>query len=136
MTDTRDPGKKLLQDVVRFKQQRNEARAALSLQAVLLADLQLELIAMRVRGRLLRFEDFHHHIGVGTVLKPDGRVDHRRLDLAVSDLLRRRPELGVSLEKSAPIRYYERDGADSVSGLLQPVESSPVGNTQQSGARA
>ena len=97
MTDTRDPGRKLLQDAVRFKRERNQAREACARQGALLAELQLELIAVRLRGRLLRFEDFHGHIGVNAVMQADGRVDYRTLDLMVSDLLRRRPELGISL---------------------------------------
>lgn len=96
MTDTRDPGRRLIQDVMRYKLQRNEARAESARQAVLLAELRLELIAVRVRDRLLRFEDFHGHIGVEAVVQRDGHVDNRKLDLMVSDLLRRRPELGVS----------------------------------------
>ena len=95
MTDYRDPGTRLLQDVMRFKGQRNEARAETARQARLVAELQLELIAARVRGRLLRFEDFHQHVTVAAVIQPDGRVDYRTLDLMVSDLLRRRPELSV-----------------------------------------
>ncbi|TFD48712.1 hypothetical protein E3T46_14885 [Cryobacterium sp. Hh11] len=99
MSDNRDPGARLLQDVMRFKGQRNEARAETARQAGLIAELQLELIATGVRGRLLRFEDFHQHVTVEAVLCPDGRVDSRKLDLMVSDLLRRRPELGVSPQK-------------------------------------
>lgn len=136
MTDSRDPGTKLLQDVVRFKRQRNEARAEVMRQAALLADMQMELIAMRVRGRLLRFEDFHHHIGVANVLQPGGRVDHRKLDLMVSDLLRRRPELAAPRPDLGSIRYPDADSISEVSDPHHVVDSSPVGNTQQSRARA
>ena len=136
MTDYRDPGTKLLQDVVRFKRQRNEARAEAARQAALVADLQLQLIAGRVRGRLLRFEDFHGHIGVETVLQPDGLVAYRKLDLLVSDLLRRRPELGVSPQNSGPIRYSIHDGADNVGDILHTVETAPVGHTQPGSAGA
>lgn len=136
MTDSRDPGTKLLQDVVRFKRQRNEARAEAERLEALLADMRLQMIAGRVRGHLLRFEDFHHHIGVGAVVSADGRVNLRKLDLMVSDLLRRRPELGISHPNDGPIRYNIGDEADSVSDILPAVETSPVGNTQQSRARA
>jgi hypothetical protein len=136
MTDGRDAGTKLLQDVVRFKRQRNEARAETERQAALLAELQLELIAVRVRGRLLRFEDFHHHIGVPAVLLPGGRINDRKLDLLVSDLLRRRQELAAPTPDVSGLRYPDLDSAEEASGPEHVVEMSPVGNTQQSGARA
>ncbi|MFT2694335.1 hypothetical protein [Clavibacter zhangzhiyongii] len=95
MTDTRDPRRKLLRDVQRFKQERNEARAELARTRTLADQLRRDAVALAVRGRLLRLEDFHVFIGLGAVLDQDGRVDPRAIDRRVDDLLRRRPELAA-----------------------------------------
>ena len=103
MTDSWDPARKLLGDLVKVKRQRNDAVARVARLTALAAELQLQVIAMRVRGRLLRFEDFHQYIGAEAVLHIDGRLDYRKLDLMVSDLLRRRPELGAPDSNVSPL---------------------------------
>lgn len=91
-----DPEQHLLKDLARAKQQRRDVEAELERQRRVLADLQAEVIMHRLRGRLLRLEDFDLHIGVANVITPEGRVDGRRLEMLLADLLRRRPELGVN----------------------------------------
>lgn len=118
MTNYRDGGSNLLADVVRFKRLWHEARAETERQAALIAELQLHLLAGRVRGRLLRFEDFHTYIGVEAVLHIDGRLDGRKIDLAVGDLLRRRPELSaIPHPNVTPPEYNEGDEMDMVGDL-------------------
>jgi hypothetical protein len=95
MTDRRDPAQKLLRDVVRFKRERDLARATLELQRVVLVEMQRAVIAERLRGRLLRLEDFQRFIGLENVLASDGRIDDRELEVRLGDLLRRRPELAA-----------------------------------------
>ena len=90
-----DPARRLIADAVRYKRQRNTADALVASQAALIAEMQRQLVASRLAGRLLRLEDFYGHIGLETVVQPDGRMDLRKLDLLVSDLLRRRPELAA-----------------------------------------
>jgi hypothetical protein len=95
MTDTRDPQRKLLQDAVRFKRERNAAREELARQRALADQLRRDAVALAVRGRLRRLEDFHVFIGMAAVLDDDGRVDAQKLDRLVDDLLRRRAELAA-----------------------------------------
>lgn len=95
MTDTRDPSRKLLADVVRFKRQAREAREELARKAQVLDALRADAIAFRLGGRL-RVEDFRLFIGVDEVVTADGGLDGRRLEVLVADLLHRRPELAVS----------------------------------------
>ena len=90
-----DPARKLLGDVMKVKRQRNAAAALVAEQAALIAELQMQVIAGRVLGRLRRLEDVATYVGLETVVQPDGRMDLRKLDLLVSDLLRRRPELAA-----------------------------------------
>ena len=94
MSDSRDPGFKLAQDAVRYKKLWHEVRDETARLTALTAELQMELIAGRVLGRLLRLEDVAY-LDLQTVVQPDGRLNYRMLDLLVSDLLRRRPELGA-----------------------------------------
>ena len=106
MTDSSwDPARKLLGDVVKAKRLWRAARDENARQASVIRELQLELIAGRVRGRLRRFEDFHQYIGAEACLHIDGRLDYRKLDLLVSDLLRRRPELGAPDSNVSPLEY-------------------------------
>ncbi|KAB1647136.1 hypothetical protein F8O06_00710 [Pseudoclavibacter sp. CFCC 14310] len=99
MTDRRDPQKKLLQDVIRFKAQRNEARRTLAGQAVLVRELRAQLLAVRLAGRLLRTDDFQRFVGVDNVLDEHGRIDWVKVDNRVDDLLRRRPELAAKPDR-------------------------------------
>ena len=94
MTNYRDAGDNLLADAVRYKKLWHKAQDETKGQAALIAEQRLELIAGRVRGRLLRLEDVAY-LDLQTVVQPDGRLNYRMLDLLVSDLLRRRPELGA-----------------------------------------
>ena len=100
-----DPARRLIADAVRYKRQRNASDALVAEQAALIAEQRLELISPRVRGNLLRLEDFHTYIGVEACLRIDGRLDYRKLDLLVSDLLRRRPELGAPDSNVSPLEY-------------------------------
>ena len=100
-----DPARKLLGDLVKAKRQRNASAALVAEQAALIAEQRLELIASRVRTRLRRLEDFHTYIGAEACLHIDGRLDYRKLDLLVSDLLRRRPELGAPDSNVSPLEY-------------------------------
>jgi hypothetical protein len=93
MTDRRNPERKLLHEArVRQEKLEVERRENERLRAVL-ADAQALEITVRLAGRLRRREDFDLFIGMGRVLDADGRIDARKLELQVVDLLRRRPEL-------------------------------------------
>ena len=117
MTDNRDPGFKLAQDAVRYKKLWHEVRAEAERLTALTSEQRLELIAMRIRRRLLRLEDFHTYIGVEACLRIDGRLDYRSLELKVADLLRRRPELGAPDSNVRGMEYNQGDGA-KVNDLL------------------
>ena len=118
MTNYRDAGDNLLADAVRYKKLWHEVRSETERQAALIAEQQLELIAGRVRTRLRRLEDFHHYIGTEAVLHIDGRLDYRKVDLLVSDLLRRRPELSARPNPDVrALEYNQGDGA-KVNDLL------------------
>ncbi|MDO4044426.1 hypothetical protein [Clavibacter michiganensis] len=97
MTDTRDPERKLLRDVVRYKRERNAARE-------LATRLRADYVAALVKGRLLRLEDFYTFIGIDMVTAPDGSVDAGELDNRLTDLLLRRPELAASGADVGPTR--------------------------------
>ena len=117
MTNYRDAGDNLLADAVRYKKLWHEERAEAERLTALTAEQRLELIAGRIRGRLLRLEDVAY-LDLQTVVQPDGRLNYRMLDLLLADLLRRRPELGAPNPEVGPIVYSVGDGADSVSDLL------------------
>lgn len=91
-----DASQRAERDVVRYKYAMKAAEERLARQTAVLRELQLELVAIRVHGRLLRFEYFHDFIGLDAVLDEEGRIDSRKLELRLQDLVRRRPELGVS----------------------------------------
>ena len=86
---------RLIRDVVKRKGERDAARARVAQQSVLLAELRVEVIQIRLAGRLLRFEDFDRFIGVENVIDASGRIDERELEVRLADLLHRRPELGA-----------------------------------------
>lgn len=118
MTNHHEGGSNLLRDVQRFKKLWHEARAETERQAALIAEQRLELIAGRVRNRLRRLEDFHHYIGAEAVLHIDGRLDYRKLDVLIGDLLRRRPELSaIPHPNVTPPEYNEGDEMDMVGDL-------------------
>ena len=118
MTNHHEGGDNLLRDVLRFKRLWHAARDENARQAALIAEQRLELIASRVRTRLRRLEDVGHYIGLETFVQPDGRLDYRKLDLMVSDLLRRRPELSaIPHPNVTPPEYNEGDEMDMVGDL-------------------
>ena len=117
MTNYRGAGDNLLADALRYKTLWHAARAETERLTALTSEQRLELIAMRIRRRLLRLEDFHTYIGVEACLRIDGRLDYRSLELKVADLLRRRPELGAPNPNVRALEYNQDDEMDMVSDL-------------------
>ena len=118
MTNYRGAGDNLLADAVRYKKLWHADRDEIARLTALTAELQRQLVASRLAGRLLRLEDFYGHIGLETVVQSDGMLDYRKLDLAIGDLLRRRPELSaIPPENVRGLEYNQGDGA-KVNDLL------------------
>lgn len=90
---SRDPGQKLLSDVMRWKREAHELRGIVTRQAGVIEALQADSIALHVAGRLKRLDDFERFIGAVHVVDVDGNVDAGKLEAALQDLLRDRPEL-------------------------------------------
>ncbi|KQX07336.1 MULTISPECIES: hypothetical protein [unclassified Leifsonia] len=88
MTDRRDPERKLLADNVRNK------RTAAA-RAVVIKEMQKELIGFHLRGRLRHFDDFELFIGLVNVTDSVGRINYPELERRLEMLLLRRPELGA-----------------------------------------
>jgi hypothetical protein len=87
-------------DLVRAKSRARELAAQVAARDVLLSEMRNQLIAARARDRLRRAEYFHDYIGVERVLGVDGRIDWRRFDLLVDDLVRRYPEFKAVTDES------------------------------------
>ena len=118
MTNHHEGGSNLLRDVQRFKRLSREGRDEIARLTALITEQRLELISTRVRGSLLRLEDFYTYIGVKAVLHIDGRLDYRKLDVLIGDLLRRRPELSaIPHPNVTPPEYNEGDEMDMVGDL-------------------
>lgn len=88
----RDPDRRVHADMMRYKQDRNQAQAQVRA-------LHRQVVALATEHLVARPEYVFELIEWHTVIREDGTVDVDRLLLKVDDLLVRRPELAATYRR-------------------------------------